>query len=203
MTLTKSLGNFSVGVAAYPDKHPRSADLASDTAFLVQKIRAGADYAITQMLFSAEDYLALRDRMTAAGVDVPVLPGIMPITSYARLMRIHELSGQRIPADLAEELRSVQDDPAAGRAVGMDHAVRDERAAAGRGRAVPALLYLQPVEGDHRGSHRTGYGTGASPVMLQFVVTRSVPAVLTTVIPVPLHRNEGLVMIERHRPNDH
>ena len=54
--LTRSLGNFSVGVAAYPDKHPRSPDLDSDTRFLVDKINAGADYAITQMLFSAEDY---------------------------------------------------------------------------------------------------------------------------------------------------
>jgi methylenetetrahydrofolate reductase (NADPH) len=52
-----------------------------------------------------------------------VLPGIMPITSYGRLMRIHELSGQRIPDDLAEELRRVQDDPDAGRAVGMAHAI--------------------------------------------------------------------------------
>jgi methylenetetrahydrofolate reductase (NADPH) len=131
--LTRSLGNFSVGVAAYPDKHPRSVDLESDTAFLVAKINAGADYAITQMLFSAEDYCRLRDRMTAGGADVPLLPGIMPITSYARLMRIHELSGQRIPADLAEELRQVQDDPAAGRAVGMAHAVRmsEELLAAG------------------------------------------------------------------------
>ena len=100
--LTKSLGSFSVGVAAYPDKHPLSADLASTPKFLVDKIKAGADYAITQMLFSADDYLGLRDRMAAAGVHVPVLPGIMPITSYGRLMRIHELSGQRIPIDLAE-----------------------------------------------------------------------------------------------------
>jgi len=122
--LTKSLGSFSVGVAAYPDKHPRSVDLESDTAFLVAKIEAGADYAITQMLFSADDYVRLRDRMAAAGAAVPLLPGIMPITSYGRLMRIHELSGQRIPADLAEQLRAVQDDPEAGRAVGMDHAVR-------------------------------------------------------------------------------
>ena len=122
--LAKSLGNFSVGVAAYPDKHPLSADMESDTAFLVAKINAGADYAITQMLFSAQDYLGLRDRMSAAGVDVPLLPGIMPITSYARLMRIHELSGQRIPVELAEQLESVRNDPAAGRAVGMDHAIR-------------------------------------------------------------------------------
>ena len=123
VALTKSLGSFSVGVAAYPDKHPRSPDLDADTKFLVDKIEAGADYAITQMLFSADDYLRLRDRLTSAGVHVPVLPGIMPITSYGRLMRIHELSGQRIPPDLAERLRRVQDDPAAGRDVGMRHAI--------------------------------------------------------------------------------
>jgi methylenetetrahydrofolate reductase (NADPH) len=122
--LTKSLGNFSVGVAAYPDKHPLSPDLASDTAFLVDKINAGADYAITQMLFSTKDYVGLRDRMAAAGVHVPLLPGIMPITSYGRLMRINELSGQRIPVDLAEKLKAVQDDPEAGRQVGMDHAIQ-------------------------------------------------------------------------------
>jgi len=122
--LTKSLGSFSVGVAAYPDMHPRSANLDADTDFLVAKIRAGADYAITQMLFSADDYCRLRDRMAAAGADVPVLPGIMPIISYGRLQRIRELSGQRIPDDLADQLRSVQDDPVASRAVGMDHAVR-------------------------------------------------------------------------------
>lgn len=67
VSLARSLGSFSVGVAAYPDKHPRSADLDSDTRFLVDKINAGADYAITQMLFSAADYVRLRDRMERAG----------------------------------------------------------------------------------------------------------------------------------------
>jgi len=123
VSLTKSLGSFSVGVAAYPDKHPRSPDLDADTKFLVDKIEAGADYAITQMLFATDDYLRLRDRLAVAGVHVPLLPGIMPITSYGRLMRIQELSGQRIPAVLAEQLRRVQDDPEAGRAVGMAHAI--------------------------------------------------------------------------------
>ena len=94
-----------VGVAAYPDKHPRSPDLESDTRFLAEKINAGADYAITQMLFSADDYLrATRPDGPRPAPAVPLLPGIMPITSYARLMRIHELSGQRMPADLAARL---------------------------------------------------------------------------------------------------
>jgi methylenetetrahydrofolate reductase (NADPH) len=124
VALARSLGTFCVGVAAYPDKHPRSVDVDSDTRFLVDKIRAGAAYAITQMLFSVDDYLRLRERMCRAGVDVPVLPGLMPITSHARLMRIHELSGQRIPTELADELYRVRDDPDAGRAIGMDHAVR-------------------------------------------------------------------------------
>ncbi len=124
VVLAKSLGEFSVGVAAYPDMHPRSPDLDTDTRYLVDKIAAGADYAITQMLFSAEDYVALRDRMMAAGADVPLLPGIMPITSYQRLMRIHQLSGQRVPDDLAAALEAVQNDPAASREVGMEHAVR-------------------------------------------------------------------------------
>ena len=124
VALARSLGTFCVGVAAYPDKHPRSVDVDSDTRFLVDKIRAGAAYAVTQMLFSVDDYLRLRERMCRAGVDVPVLPGLMPITSHARLMRIHELSGQRIPTELADELYRVRDDPDAGRAIGMDHAVR-------------------------------------------------------------------------------
>ena len=124
VALARSLGNFSVGVAAYPDRHPRSPDLDSDTRFLVDKINAGADYAITQMLFSTADYVGLRDRMHRAGATVPVLPGIMPVTSHTRLMRIVELSGQRVPEELASALYAVRDDPAAGRAIGMEHAVR-------------------------------------------------------------------------------
>ena len=80
-------------------------------------------------------------------------------------MRIQELSGQPIPADLADELKAVADDPDAGRAVGMEHAVADERAAARAGRTVPALLHLQPLEGDDRGAHRSGYGTGVAALM--------------------------------------
>lgn len=121
--LIKSMGDFSVGVAAFPEKHPRSPDLETDTRFYVDKVRAGADYGITQMLFSAESYLRLRDRVQAAGADVPLIPGIMPVLSFPRLIRICELSGQAIPVQLAERLSAVGDDAAAARAIGIDHAV--------------------------------------------------------------------------------
>ncbi len=123
VALARSLGDFHVGVAAFPDMHPRSPNLESDTRYFAEKVAAGADYAITQMLFSAQDYLDLRDRSLAAGADVPILPGIMPVTSYSRLMRIIELSGQRVPQDLAERLLAVQGDAAAGRQIGMEHAI--------------------------------------------------------------------------------
>ena len=123
VALTRSLGDFCVGVAAFPDLHPRSPDVDSDIRHFAAKVNAGADYAITQMLFSAQDYIDLRDRSAAAGVDVPLLPGIMPVTSYRRLMRIIELSGQRVPGELAERLQAVDGDPVAGREIGMAHAI--------------------------------------------------------------------------------
>lgn len=127
VALTRSLGDFCVGVAAFPDMHPRSPDLDTDTRHFAAKVAAGADYAITQMLFSAQDYQGLRDRSLAAGVTVPLLPGIMPVTSYRRLMRIIELSGQRVPVKLAEQLQAVEGNPAAGREIGMAHAVAMSR----------------------------------------------------------------------------
>ncbi len=123
VALTRSLGDFCVGVAAFPDTHPQSPDLGTDTRHFAAKVAAGADYAITQMLFSAQDYIEFRDRSAAAGADVPILPGIMPVTSYGRLMRILQLSGQRAPVELAKRLQAVQGDAAAGREIGMTHAI--------------------------------------------------------------------------------
>ena len=121
--LAKSLGPFSVGVAGFPEKHPRSPDVATDVRRLAEKVRAGADYVITQMLFSASDYASFRDRVVAEGIDVPVIPGVMPVTSTARLARICELSGQAYPESLAARLDAVGDDRAASREIGLEHAV--------------------------------------------------------------------------------
>lgn len=116
--LVRGLGDFTVGVAAFPDVHPDSPDLDHDVDVLVRKADAGATFAITQMVFDADSYLRLRDRV-AVRRDLPLTPGLMPVTSYRQIQRMSELMGTPLPPRMIEQLEAVKDDPAAVREVGV------------------------------------------------------------------------------------
>lgn len=120
VSLIRELGDFCVGVAAFPDKHPRARDLEHDADILAAKAHAGAEFAITQMFFDPSSYFALRDRLAVRGVTIPLLAGVMPITNVGQVERFAALSGTDFPAALAARLHAVADDPAAVRAIGLD-----------------------------------------------------------------------------------
>ena len=119
VSLIRSLGSFTVGVAAFPDKHPESPSLDHDADVLVRKADAGAEFAITQFVFDADSYVRLRDQVVARGRDLPIIPGLMPVTSFAQVRRMAELSGTPLPAAVVARLEVAADDPSAIREVGV------------------------------------------------------------------------------------
>jgi methylenetetrahydrofolate reductase (NADPH) len=119
VALVRSLGTFTVGVAAFPDGHPESPSLDHDADVLVRKADAGAEFAVTQFVFDASSYLRLRDRVAARGRSLPIIPGLMPVTSFAQVSRMAELSGTPLPAPVVARLEAASGAPAAVREVGV------------------------------------------------------------------------------------
>jgi len=119
--LAKAIGGFCIGVAAHPAGHPRSPDMKSDRDFLAEKMRL-ADFAVTQFFFKPEEYLSLVDDLAARGVDKPVVPGIMPVTSLDAIPRRAQM-GAAVPPDLVAELQAAGDRESV-RRVGIEQSTR-------------------------------------------------------------------------------
>ncbi|MBV8273282.1 MAG: methylenetetrahydrofolate reductase [NAD(P)H] [Cupriavidus sp.] len=111
---------FNIEVAAYPEYHPQARSPRHDLENFVRKVKAGANSAITQYFFNADAYFRFVDDVRAMGVDVPIVPGIMPITNYSQLMRFSEMCGAEVPRWVAKRLESFGDDKEAIRAFGLD-----------------------------------------------------------------------------------
>jgi methylenetetrahydrofolate reductase (NADPH) len=118
--LARSRGDFRIGVAAFPEGHPSAESLDHDADVLVQKSRAGAEFAVTQMFFRASDYFGLVQRVRDRGVDMPILPGIMPILNLSAIQRQGELIGTAVPGDVVARIAAHEGDPPAMRAAGIE-----------------------------------------------------------------------------------
>ncbi|QET03007.1 methylenetetrahydrofolate reductase [NAD(P)H] [Cupriavidus pauculus] len=119
--IREETGNwFHIEVAAYPEYHPQARSPRHDLDNFVRKVKAGADSAITQYFFNADAYFRFVDDVRAQGVEVPIVPGIMPITNYSQLMRFSEMCGAEVPRWVAKRLEGFGDDRESIRAFGLD-----------------------------------------------------------------------------------
>ncbi|GAA3628684.1 methylenetetrahydrofolate reductase [NAD(P)H] [Microlunatus ginsengisoli] len=140
VALIRELSDFCIGVAAFPDLHPEHHDAALDARLLVEKHRAGASFAITQLFFTADRYVELVDRVRSLGSDLPIIPGIMPVTRISQIQRFAELSGADLPARVVDRLNAVAGDDDAVREVGIQLATELCEDLLARG--VPGLHFI-------------------------------------------------------------
>lgn len=114
--------DFSIGVAAFPEKHPESPSLNHDIKILKLKQESGAQFAMTQLFFEPEAYWRLIEQARSAGVTIPIIPGVMPISNVRQVLRMAEMSGASVPESLSANLRGASSDDAA-REIGMAFSV--------------------------------------------------------------------------------
>jgi len=139
VAMVRELGDFCVGVGAFPDPHPEQGDADLDARVLVAKAEAGASFAITQLFFTPNAYFDLVARVRALGCDLPIIPGIMPITNVKQVARFAELSGAALPTAVTERIAEVADDEDQVRRVGIELGVELSEALLAGG--APGLHY--------------------------------------------------------------
>jgi methylenetetrahydrofolate reductase (NADPH) len=122
--IRREFPHFGIAVGGYPEKHPEAASFEVDLENLKRKVDAGADVVITQLFYSNDDFLRFRDDCRKAGINVPVVPGILPITNYKQIQRITALCGAKLPRDLVRRLDAYGEDLDGQFAVGVYHAAR-------------------------------------------------------------------------------
>ena len=123
VALIQERGGICIGGAAYPEVHPDAPDAATDLANLKTKADAGVNFLVTQLFFANQEYFAFVARARAAGIEVPILPGIMPVTNLGQVKRFTEMCGASLPSDLLRQLEAVGDDESAVLEIGVQHAV--------------------------------------------------------------------------------
>ena len=116
--------DFCIGVAGYPEGHPQSLNLTRDLEMLKKKIDEGAHFVITQLFFNNADFYRWRDAASAMGMDVPIVAGLMPIGNVAQIKRFVTMCGAKIPQPLLLQLESLESDPLAVHAAGVEYAIR-------------------------------------------------------------------------------
>jgi methylenetetrahydrofolate reductase (NADPH) len=107
----RDIGNFEISVSAYPERHPDSVSIEEDLAFMADKADHGATRAISQFFFHNAFFLRLRDRIAARGIDIKLVPGILPITNFARVQEFSAKCGARIPTELARRFSGLDSEP--------------------------------------------------------------------------------------------
>lgn len=118
---------FCIAAAGYPETHPESASVEKDIESLKYKVDKGVDFVATQLFFENQYYFDFVDRARSAGITIPIVPGIMPITNFKQIKKFTEMCGTKIPADLVQQLESCQHDQAKTYQIGVDFAIKQCR----------------------------------------------------------------------------
>ncbi|WP_442484183.1 methylenetetrahydrofolate reductase [NAD(P)H] [Aeoliella sp. SH292] len=139
--IRENFADMGIAVAGYPEKHLEAPDLDVDLANLKRKVDAGADVVVTQLFYENADFLSFRDRCSALGIDIPIVPGLLPVTNFAQIQRITSLCGAKLPKEFATALEAAGDDEDAQFEAGVEFATKQMEALIKAG--VPGIhLYV-------------------------------------------------------------